>query len=331
VCALALAVTACGASARKHGGSGLEAIGAGLEGSSGLHATVFARGIVHMSAFTFDSRGRLWIASSGAASHQSDGVYVVAHAHARPVKAIGDIRGPLGLQWVGQSLFVSSLDGVTKFSGLTKAGHFAHRALILRGPVAGAENNNLVLAPNGRLVMGVSATCDHCANTPRYSGAVVSFRTDGSDLRIVARGVRAAYGLVYNGTVLYATMNQRDDLGARTPGDWLATIAEGQDWGFPACYGQGGSACRNVPRPVGTLDAHAAAGGVAIVGSTAVVAEWNAGKLVAVQLGAKNGATRILVKGIAHPLPVLRTANGAVLVGDWASGTVYRISGSFTQ
>ena len=284
-----------------------------------------------MSAFTFDSRGRLWIASSGATSHSADGIYLVARAGAHPAKVIASIRGPLGLQWVGQSLFVSSLDGVTRFSGLTKSGRFAHRALVLHGPVSGAENNNLVLAPDGRLVMGVSATCDHCSNTPRFSGAVVSFRTDGSDLRIVARRVRAAYGLVYAGNVLYATMNQRDDLGARTPGDWLGTIIQGQDWGFPTCYGQGGRACRNVASPVATLDAHAAAGGVAVVGSTAVVAEWNTGTVVGVQLGAKSSTTHTLVTGIPHPLPVLRIANSAVLVGDWASGTVYRISGSFNR
>src|SRR6266700_3665414 len=167
-----------------------------------------------MSAFAYDSRGRLWIASSGATTHRADGVFLVRHAGAKPVRVIRRIRGPLGLQWVGASLYVSSLDGVTRLSGLTAAGRFARRTTVLEGPVAGAENNNLVLAPDGRLVLGVSAICDHCASTPRFSGAVVSFRTDGSDLDVVAQRVRAVYGLVYDGKVLYATVNQRDDLGA---------------------------------------------------------------------------------------------------------------------
>ena len=47
------------------------------------------------------------------------------------------------------------------------------------------------------------------------------------------------------------TMNQRDDLGIRTPGDWLAVVRQGQSWGFPECYGQGGTVLRRRPAPGG--------------------------------------------------------------------------------
>jgi glucose/arabinose dehydrogenase len=119
-------------------------------------------------------------------------------------------------------------------------------------------------------------------------------------------------------------MNQRDDLGAKTPGDWLAVVRQSESWGFPACYGQGGTACAGVPAPAAVLDRHAAAGGVAIVGSTAVVAEWAKGRLLAVSLA--DGRVTTLFTGIANPLPVLRDGDSAVLVGDWSSGTVYRIA-----
>jgi hypothetical protein len=91
------------------------------------------------------------VARSGSTSHGADGIYLVARAGAAPLKVVSQIRGPLGLVWVGDSLYVSSLDGVERFGGLS-GGRFTRRAPILKGPVAGAENNNLVLAPNGRLV-----------------------------------------------------------------------------------------------------------------------------------------------------------------------------------
>ena len=53
-------------------------IGAGLQGPPGLKATVYARGIPQMSAFAFDASGRLWVTRSGANTHESDGVYLVA-------------------------------------------------------------------------------------------------------------------------------------------------------------------------------------------------------------------------------------------------------------
>jgi glucose/arabinose dehydrogenase len=64
---------------------------------------------------------------------------------------------------------------------------------------------------------------------------------------------------------LLVSMDQRDDFGAATPGDWLGLVGVGQSWGFPGCYGQGGTACVGVPSPVAALDPHAAVSGVAIV------------------------------------------------------------------
>ena len=89
-------------------------------------------------------------------------------------------------------------------------------------------------------------------------------------------------------------MNQRDDLGAKTPGDWLAVVRAGQSWGFPGCYGQGGTKCTAVPSPTAALGTHAAVSGVAIVtgqlgstlGTGAVVAEWVTGKVKFVRLTA---------------------------------------------
>src|SRR5437763_6657136 len=294
-------------------------------GTTAPRTTVYAQGIPQMSAFAFDAGGRLWVARSGATTHAADGVYLVRAAGATPVKVIAGVRGPLGLVWLDGALYVSRLGGVDRFTGL-EGTHFAHRATILDGPVRSAENNNLVAAPNGRLVLGVSATCDHCGSSPRYSGAIVSFRPDGTGLRIVANHVRAAYGLVYDGATLYASLNERDDLGARTPGDAVAVVANGQDWRFPACYGQGGPDCAGVPAVLGSIDAHAAAGGVAIARGSVFVAEWKLGKVMRVPL--RGGKASTWLTGLEHPLPIIRAADGALLVGDWGTGVVYRVAPS---
>jgi glucose/arabinose dehydrogenase len=278
-----------------------------------------------MSAFAFDARGRLWVTRSGSSAHGNDGVYLVDRPGATPIKVVPSIRGPLGLVWVGSSLYVSYLGGVDRFDGFSGR-RFAKRTTILKGSAAGGENNNLVLAPDGRFLMGVSAPCDHCPISPKYSAAIVSFRTDGTGLRLFATRIRAAYGLVFDGSTLYASMNQRDDLGAKTPGDWLAVVKQGEDWGFPACYGQGGSDCAGVPSPLGVLDPHSGAGGVAILKRVALVTEWTFGKVMSVQLG--NGTTTTWVSGLQHALPVATRPDGSVLVGDWGRGIIYRVTGT---
>jgi glucose/arabinose dehydrogenase len=206
--------------------------------------------------------------------------------------------------------------------------------------VTDGENNNLLLASDGRLIMGITASCDHCKPTSRYSGSIVSFNQNGSDLRLYASDIRAPFGLAFlpGTSELFASMNQRDDLGKKTPGDWLSLVREGEDWGSPECYGQGGAACRGVPRPTAVLDKHGAVGGIAIIdgqlaagaGTSAIVAEWAVSKVERVALrksGASySGSVSDFLTGIRNPLAVGRARDGSLLVGDWSTGTIYRIA-----
>jgi len=250
-----------------------------------------------------------------------------------------DAHSPLGLLWIDDTLYVAASGGVdayTGFDGTTFEDH--HQVVAL--PEGAGEVNGLALSKEGRISLGVSAPCDSCTPTSPYSAAVLSFEPDGSDLRVDASGIRAPVGLAYfpDTDTLYVTMNQRDDLGEATPGDWLSIVHAGQDWDFPGCYGQGGEVCEGAPSPIAELDQHAAVSDVAIVtgqlgtrvGTAAIVAEWAKGLVLAVPLASDgSGATgtpSTLLTGVNNPVAVLVTADGALLVADWATGTVYRIS-----
>lgn len=313
----------------------LRPIGAGLSGPAGLEASVYSTGLRHASALAFDRHGRLWVATSGATSHSSDALYVVPRAGSRPVRVVSGLRGPLGLLWYRNTLYVSEIGRVEAFSGLRGA-RFAVRRTILHGPVTGASNDGLAVSPDGRIRMAVSTTCDHCRPASKWAAAIVSFLPDGSDLRLYATGIRAGFGLTYvPGTKdLLVSMNQRDDLGEKTPGDWLGVVRQGEDWGFPACYGQGGSVCKSVPTPLAVLDTHAAGGGVAVVpaalesvlGKAALVAEWQTGVVKKADLDRAGSQASTALTGFTNPLPLVATPDGAVLVGDWSTGVVYRIA-----
>ena len=314
-------------------------IGAGLKGPAGLEAAVYATGLSNVSALAFDASGRLWAATAAYDDAGTDAVYLVAATGSAPVKVITGLHTVLGLVWSDGTLYVSSAGRVDAYSGLA-GGAFGRRATVLTLPSGAGEANGLVMSSDGRLVLGVSAPCDACTPTTDEAAAVISFFPDGSDLRVEAGGIRAPIGLAYYpGTYdLFVTMNQRDDLGDATPGDWLAVVRSGQSWGFPDCYGQGGSACDGVPAPVAALDAHAAVSGVAIVtdglgpsmNSSALVAEWATGKVLLVAL-IRDGATYTgtvepFLTGLTNPVPIVSAPDGAVLVGDWATGTIYRIA-----
>ncbi len=301
-------------------------IGAGLNGPPGYAASLYASGLRTVSAFALDPRGRLWVSTSGATKHAGDAVYLVARAGARPVKVIRGVRGPLGLTWSSGRLYVTSVGRVDAFGGLRGTRFTTHKTILVE-PAGHGWNNAIVRAPDGRMVMSISSACDHCTLTSKWSASIVSFGPDGDNVRVYAHDIRAAFGLAYYRGELLASMNQRDDLGARTPGDWLAVVRRGDNWRFPRCYGQGGPPCAGVRKPIAVLDKHAAAGAVAVLGDAALVPEWSYGKVLRVALAPTAGAPTPFLTGLRNPLPIVTTADGAVFVGDWGTGRIYRVAG----
>jgi glucose/arabinose dehydrogenase len=312
-------------------------IGAGLLGRSGLSATVYATGLKTASAFALDSNGRLWVATADYTDRSKDGLYVVTGAGAAPREVVSGLHTPLGLLWYGGSLFVSSHARVDAYAGFDGVAFATHHTILTLATNVG-ENNALVLAPDGRMLIGISAPCDHCTPSNPDSAAIISFLPDGSDVQVYASRIRAPVGLAFDpGTnQLLVTMNQRDDLGTRTPGDWLAVVRPGQSWGFPDCYGQGGSVCSGVPQPLASLDKHAAVSDVAVVtgqlgtiGSAALVAEWADGVVQDVSLtttaSQSAGSVTPYLRGVQRPVALLLSAQSVLFVGDWATGKIYRL------
>ena len=320
-------------------GDGLVSIGAGLSGIEGLEATVYTTGIAHASAFAFDDDGRLWVGTAAYTDDGSDGIYLVPGAGETPVEVVAGLHTVLGLLWYDGSLYVSAKEAVYAYSGFDGEA-FSDQRTVVQFPAGVGEVNGIVLSPDGRMLAGISSPCDHCTPANEYSAAIVSFLPDGSDIQVYASGIRAPIALAYfPGTSdLFVTMNQRDDLGDATPGDWLSTVSEGDDWGFPDCYGQDGPACAGIPSPVAALDRHAALSGLAIVtgqlgaavGNAAIVAEWQTGRVQMVSLeqtgNGYSSEVSPFLAGTANPVAVTLAPDGALLVSDWTSGTVYRIA-----
>jgi glucose/arabinose dehydrogenase len=328
--------TADAASASPSGIRG--AIGAGLRGPSGLAATVYAKGLKHLSALATDAQGRVWAATAAASDTGKDAISLVSESGATPLKVVTDVHTPLGIVWIGDTLYVAQADTVLALGGFDGS-TFASRTTLVSFPDSTGEVNGIAVGGDGRLYVGISAPCDACTPTDSYSASVVSFLPDGSDLQVFASDIRAPIGLAFfPGTDdLFVTMNQRDDLGAKTPGDWLAVVRQGESWGFPSYHGQDGTKYADMPSPVASLDPHAAVSGVAVVtgqlgssvGTGAVVAEWMTGKVKLVRLTATDdgytGTTVSFLSGFENPVPVMLDGS-ALFVGDWTSGTLYRIT-----
>jgi len=175
---------------------------------------------------------------------------------------------------------------------------------------------------------------------------VVSFKPDGSDLRVQARGLRNPYGLAFipGSTRLLISEHGRDDLGLRRPPEELNVIdtAGPARWfGFPECWDQGGNPCQGARAPLVKLTAHSAPGAVVVAdrlgsfGRSAYVSRYGSsfsdnpsgGDIVRVTLpeSGRSQVRRFATGfGLGEPLG-LALREGALYVSLWESGRVVRL------
>jgi glucose/arabinose dehydrogenase len=322
---------------------------AGVKGISvppGFRVETFAHGLAHPTAMAYGPDGRIYVTQDG-------GTLVAIRRGTRSPKVlVRGLRTPLGLAWSRRTLFVSEQGRLERFE--LREGRLGGRRVLVRGlPFGRHQQDNVVVGPNGRLYWGSGSTCDVCRERDPRSATVLSLRKDGSDLRVVARGLRNPYGLAFQpGTGrLYATVNGQDEIG--TPGDpepaeMLVVVRRGAFYGWPGCWPNArtlrlSGSCRGVSAPAAYLEPHASADGVAFYmghsfprsyRGNAFVAEWGeylsnrfGRRVVRIELGPNGRARRVssFASGFAHPLALLVDHDGGLLVADWGRGVVYRI------
>jgi glucose/arabinose dehydrogenase len=320
-----------------------------------------ADGIPYATNVAFDARGGMWV-TSGAPFHEAgDGVWYVPRAGARPIHVIHDTLTALGLTWFRGRLYVVSQRGartgiVARYSGFDGRRFAGGRRVVLAIPVWQHPLGTIAPGPAGRLNLGVGAEQNALAGGHQTSGTVVSFKGDGSDVRIEATGLRGPYGLAFipRSASLLVTDDGRDDLGPSRPPDELNLVRDvtrkAPDFGFPACSDLGGPACRTTTAPLVALPAHSTPGGVAVApdwggrGLTAFVAENGAVapgvttgrelRLVTLRRrpgGGYDARSSVFAGGFADqdPLGVAMGPGGALYVTLFRTGAVVRFFPGF--
>jgi glucose/arabinose dehydrogenase len=194
---------------------------------------------------------------------------------------------------------------------------------------------------------------------------ILDYDPDGHDMRVYASGIRNPVTLAYypgSGT-LWTTVNERDGLGDNLPPDYVTRVKPGGFYGWPWFYIGGNEDPRHkgerpdlqdkVAVPDVLLRPHAAPLGMAFYTGTqfpqayrgdafvALHGSWNRAQrtgyevaLVPVQGGKPTGAYEDFMTGFVagdgtvwgRPVGIVVAADGALLVSDDGSGTVWRIA-----
>ena len=299
-----------------------------VEARPGLVVDVYARGLRRPTALAWGPGGLY-------ATQEGGEVVAVARGTSRPRVVARGFRTPLGLVFRRREAWVSAQGAVFRLR-LERGALVGRRTIVAGLPYGRHQQNNVVFGPGGRLFLGSGSTCDVCVERDPRAATILSFRPDGSGLRVEARGLRNPFGLVRRpGGDVFVSVNNQDDLGTWEPAETIVRLRRGAHYGWPRCWPSWRErrlrgSCAGVTAPSAYLEPHSSANGLAFWRGRLAVAEW--GQYASTRFGRKvvevdvaTGRSRWLARGFDHPLALAVDPRGGLLVADWGRGVVYRL------
>ncbi|HEX8910866.1 MAG TPA: sorbosone dehydrogenase family protein [Humisphaera sp.] len=290
---------------------------------------------------------------------------------------LADLNQPLGMLVHGEHFYVANTDGLLRYPfkpGVVRLEGKWTKVLDL--PAEGYNNHwtrNVVASPDGKKLYvsvgsatNVDEKLDVDAKDPRRA-SILQINPDGSEMKVFCSGIRNPVGLAFEPTtgVLWAAVNERDELGDDLVPDYLTGVKDGAFYGWPYAYfgpnedprhkGKRPDLVAKAVKPDFALGSHTASLGLAFSTGKqfpekfrggAFVGQrgsWNRSEMsgyrvlyVAFKDGKPTGEVADFLTGFVadpqkktvygRPVGVTVMPDGALLVCDDAGNTVWRVS-----
>ncbi len=327
---------------------------------AGFEIRVFAR-IPDARSLALAPKGTLFVGT-----REDGGVYAVRDGSGRPdsvVRIAGGLNMPNGVAFRDGALYVAEIQRVRRYQGIeSRLTNPPDYDVVHIFPVDRHHGWKFIaFGPDGLLYVPVGAPCNICQPEPIYA-AIHRMRPDGSGFETFARGVRNTVGFDWHPDTheLWFTDNGRDMLGDDLPPDELNNAPRaGMDFGYPTCHGRNISdpglgrrrPCSATTPPALELGPHVAALGMRFYTGRMFPEKYRKGIFIA-EHGSWNRTHKIGYrvmfvplengrpagyeifaegwlqgeKAWGRPVDLLFTPDGAMLLSDDESGTIYRIS-----
>ena len=285
------------------------------------------------------------------------------------------LRSPFGVAWIDDTLYVAAADAILAYPYQLGQTEITAQATELTplpgGPINHHWTKDLALSPDGRYLYASVGSNSNAGErgleAEKGRAAILQVDRSTGAARVFASGLRNPNGLTFHPTtgVLWAVVNERDELGPHLVPDYMTSVKEGAFYGWPWSYfGTHLDPRLHPPRPDMvaqavapdySLSSHVAALGLTFsIGSAmppafangAFIGEhgsWNRNtfsgyKVVYVPFdtkGAPVGKTQDVVTGFiegdqarGRPVGVAIDGTGALLIADDAGNIVWRVAGA---
>jgi glucose/arabinose dehydrogenase len=169
-----------------------------------------------------------------------------------------DLNSPFGMALVGNELFIANTDalvkvtyqeGATQISGpVTKVAELPGGALNhhwTKGLIASADGSKLYVSVGSN-----SNVAEHGMNHEEGRAAIWEFDRASGQGRVFASGLRNPVGMAWQGSTLWTSVNERDEIGSDLVPDYMTSVRDGAFYGWPySYYGQNVDERLDPPRP----------------------------------------------------------------------------------
>ena len=222
----------------------------------GFQVSVFAKGLAGPRWLAVAPNGDVFVADSAA------GEVVVLHGLSAQGSALSravfadHLNLPFGIAFHGNSVYVATTNEVLRFRydpATSKAQGGAEHILDLPGMGYNQHwTRSLAFCGDGqKLFVSVGSQTNVGIESDSRRAAILLVDPDGKTMRVYARGLRNAVGIACNpeSNDLWATVNERDDLGDDIPSDYFTRVVDQGFYGWPYAYGDRHPDNRVAPRP----------------------------------------------------------------------------------
>ena len=330
----------------------------------GFVIDVYADKVTNARAMCWGSKGTLFVGSRDegvvhalrdtSGDGKADLHYIVAKG----------LNMPVGVAFHKGDLFISAVGSIFKLPAIEDHLDAPPAPTLVTDRFPTKEHHGwkfIAFGPDGKLYVPVGAPCNICLSEDSVFASITRMEPDGSDMDIVAHGVRNTVGFDWHPVTgeLWFSDNGRDWLGDDSPDCELnRSPAKGGHFGFPFCHAgtvadpEFGSQrpCSEFIAPAAKLGPHVAPLGVRFYTGRSFPPKYQNALFIA-EHGSWNRSTPIgyrVVVAYAHadgtattevfadgwlkgsrtsgrPVDVLTAPDGSLLVSDDSADKIYRI------
>src|SRR3989344_5168210 len=207
----------------------------------GFSLSIFAKDLPGARVIAFDDQGEMWVSLTG------KGKIVKLDENKKPVTVLGDLNNPHGIAFdnSGNLYFAEE----NKISVLRKGETSAQKIADLPTKGGGHFTRTLGFGPDERLYVSIGSSCNVCHEEDPRRAAIYSMKTDGTDFKQFAKGLRNTVFFAWNPVdgKMWGTDMGRDNLGDNIPPDEINIITGHSAGPSTMSSGPNGSGQSSVP------------------------------------------------------------------------------------